>query len=277
MEQPENPTSNTAATNEPLARVARQDVYASTAERAKSVLSPPPRSAAHALAIACRMLAMAGHNASFGLASQVTLREDERTFWTQTYGLALEEAQVDNQVLVDLELNPLRSVDTIVNPANRFHAWIYRRRPEIGAIVHTHAFHASALSMIGVPLTVSHMDTVPLFDAVAHLGEWPGVPFGDEEGAIISEALGTNKAILLAHHGLVTVGAGIEEACTLAMVFEQAARLQLAAMASGLPIKPLPAQQGRDARRFADDPLYALAHFEYYARAVTRQFGQLRA
>ncbi|MGQ7440780.1 class II aldolase/adducin family protein, partial [Streptococcus suis] len=88
------------------------------------------------------------------------------------------------------------------NPANRFHKWIYRSRPDVRAIVHTHAVHASALAMLGEPLIASHMDTVALFDDVAHLPEWPGVPFGDEEGRIIAGTLGNCRAILLAHHGL---------------------------------------------------------------------------
>ena len=53
------------------------------------------------------------------------------------------------------------SGDGMANPANRFHSWIYRARPDVQCIVHTHAFHVAALSMLEVPLVVSHMDLTP--------------------------------------------------------------------------------------------------------------------
>jgi L-fuculose-phosphate aldolase len=71
------------------------------------------------------------------------------------------------------------------------------------------------------------------------------VPFGDEEGEIISKALGQKHAPLLAHHGqLVTCGT-VEEAAVLAVFMERAAKMQLRARAVG-PIKPIrPSSHGR--------------------------------
>ena len=78
------------------------------------------------------------------------------------------------------------------NPANRFHSWVYRARPDVNCIIHTHPTHVAALSMLEVPLQVSHMDLCPLYDDCAFLEAWPGVPVGNEEGEIISAALGTS-------------------------------------------------------------------------------------
>jgi L-fuculose-phosphate aldolase len=127
--------------------------------------------------------------------------------------------------------------------------------------------------MIGRPLEISHMDTMPLYRSVAYLGQWPGVPFGDDEGEIIGTALGDHKALLLAHHGLITTGSSVEEACLLAMVFEQAARMQVSALSTGQEIRSVPPDLALDARAHAEMPLYALAHFEYYARIVARSHG----
>jgi len=77
----------------------------------------------------------------------------------------------------------------------------------VQCIVHTHAFHVAALSMLEAPLVVSHMDLTPLYDDCAFLPDWPGVPVGNEEGEIISAALGHKKAVLLARHGHVIAGA----------------------------------------------------------------------
>jgi L-fuculose-phosphate aldolase len=156
------------------------------------------------------------------------------------------------------------------NPSNRFHLWIYRARPAVSSIMHTHPPHISAPSMIGVPLAVSHMDTSLFFEDCAWLREWPGAPIGDEEGRIISEALGDKKAILLAHHGQLTATASVEHALVLAMFVERTAKLQLMAMSAGtiLPIDPALAQEAHDYRH---KPKAIAATFAYYARRMLKQ------
>ncbi|CDQ47002.1 aldolase [Mycolicibacterium neoaurum] len=220
-------------------------------------------SAREKVALTCRALFDAGHDS--GLAGQITARADEPgTYYTQRLGLGFDEITAGNLLLVDEDLNVLDG-DGMANPANRFHSWIYRARPDVGCIVHTHPFHVAALSMLGVPLMVSQMDIAPLYDDCAFLPDWPGVPVGNEEGEIISAALGDKKAILLAHHGHVVAGASIEEACSLAMLIERGAKLQLAAMAAGT-IAALPDRLAREAHDWTLTPKRSLANFAYYAR-----------
>ena len=78
---------------------------------------------------------------------------------------------------------------------------LYRHRQDVNSIIHTHPPHCSALSMVGEELAIAHMDTSMFYEDVAFLPEWPGVPIGDEEGEIITRAIGSKRAILLAHHG----------------------------------------------------------------------------
>jgi L-fuculose-phosphate aldolase len=157
----------------------------------------------------------------------------------------------------------------MVNAANRFHVWIYRHRPHVRCIVHTHALHASALSMIGEPLAVAHMDTALFHEDCAYLASWPGLPIGDEEGRIIHEALGDKRSILLANHGLLTASGSIEEAAMLAVFLERAARWQLLARTAGT-IRPLEPALAREARDWRLQPAIIGAQFDYYARRVLR-------
>ena len=99
----------------------------------------------------------------------------------------------------------------------------------------------------------------------AFLADWPGVPVGNEEGEIITAALGDKKAALLAHHGQVVAGATVEEACSLAVLIERAAKLQLAAMAAGT-VKELPEELAREAHDWTLTPSRSRANFAYYAR-----------
>jgi L-fuculose-phosphate aldolase len=221
-----------------------------------------------ALAACCRILAREGHES--GLAGQVTALGEGTgtgalTFYSLKFGLGFEEATGERMVLVDEDLKPLSGGRA--NPGVRFHVWIYRKRPDVKAIVHTHAPYASALAATGQPLKTIHMDSAMLH-GTAHLPEWPGVPVADDEGRIISGALGSAKTILLSNHGLLTAGASIEEATYLAVFFERAARMQIRAMAAG-GFKEVKPELAEEARAFLLQPSIVRGTFAYWARRAT--------
>jgi len=218
-------------------------------------------SSEESLAACCRILAAEGHES--GLAGQVTARAKKPgTWWTLQFGYGFEEATAKRMALVDEDLRPLRGGRP--NPGVRFHVWVYKNRPDVQCIVHTHAPHASALACTGESLRTIHMDSAMLH-GTAHLAEWPGVPVADDEGRIISAALGSAKSILLANHGLLTAGSSVEEATYLAVFFERAARMQLRAMAAGgyKEVKPALAEEARD---FLLQPSIVRGTFAYWAR-----------
>ncbi|KVO93534.1 class II aldolase [Burkholderia ubonensis] len=219
------------------------------------------------LALTCRILFDAGHDS--GLAGQITCRADEAgTYYTQRLGLGFDEISAANLLRVNEDLDVVDG-EGIPNPANRFHTWIYRQRPDVNCIIHTHPTHVAALSMLEQPLVVSHMDTCPLYDDCAFLKDWPGVPVGNEEGEIISKALGDKRSILLSHHGQLVVGTTIEEACVLALLIERAAKLQLLAMSAGT-IRPVPPALAQEAHDWISKPKRDAVTFEYYARRALR-------
>lgn len=229
-------------------------------------LSGLPWSTRERVALACRILAAEKH--CFALAGQVTVRADPESFWTVPWSPAFDAITVDDVIRIDGDLNPIEG-RAQPNPAVRFHYWIYDARPEVRCIVHTHPPAIAALSMLGRPLVVSHMDTMPLYDDVAFLGDWPGVPVADQEGEIISAALGDKRAILLAHHGLIVTGRTVEEATVLALMMEHAAELQLRAEAAG-DIATVPDALARDAQRFLLQPSIVDATFRSFADRVLR-------
>jgi len=219
----------------------------------------PPR---EALAGACRILASEGHES--GLAGQVTARAGNGQWWTLEFGYGFDEATAERMVLVDEDLKPLSGGRP--NPGVRFHVWIYKKRADVNAIVHTHAPYASALAATGKALRTIHMDSAMLHGC-AHLPEWPGVPVADDEGRIISGALGDAKCILLANHGLLTAASSVEEATYLAVFFERAARMQLRAMAAG-GFKEVAPALAEEARAFLLQPSIVRATFAYWLRRV---------
>jgi L-fuculose-phosphate aldolase len=220
------------------------------------------------LALTCRILFDQGHDS--GLAGQITARCKHRNgYYTQQFGLGFDEITSDNILLVDENLNVLEG-DGMPNPANRFHTWIYREKPHVNCIIHTHPYYISALSLLERPLIISHMDSCMLYEDVSFLKNWPGVPVGNEEGKIISAVLGNNRAALLSHHGVIVACQSIEEACVLAIQCERSARLQLLAESCG-EIQPIDSILAREAHDWILQEKRSQATFDYYARRILRE------
>lgn len=108
---------------------------------------------------------------------------------------------------------------------------IYRRRPDVGSVVHVHPPLTIALGVAGETIRPVHQLSacfaagVPTFS-----GE---IINSDELGNKVAETLGDKRAILLVGHGAVTVGADVPEAVTTALLMEETARIQLLALAAG--------------------------------------------
>ena len=223
---------------------------------------------AQKLALTCRILFDNGHDS--GLAGQITARgEQPGTYLTQRLGFGFDEICASNLLLVNEDLEVLQG-DGMANPANRFHSWLYRARPDVQCIIHTHAVHTAALSMLETPLEISHMDNCVLYDDLAFLPKWPGVPVGNEEGELIAKAIGGKHALLLAHHGLLIASSSIEEGCILALAFERAARMQLLAASAGT-IQPIDPDLGREARDWILRGQRSAVAFAYYTRRTLKK------
>lgn len=245
----------------------KSDLVELAKERMLEAIPDNPWTIRQKVALTCRILFAAGHDS--GLAGQITARAElPGTYYTQRLGLGFDEITERNLVHVDEDLEVLDG-NGMANPANRFHSWVYRARPDVNCIVHTHPLHVAALSMLEQPLAVSQMDTTPLYEDCGFLELWPGVPVGNEEGKTISEALGTKRALLLSHHGQLVACSSVEEACVMALLFERAARLQLLAMAAGT-IQSLPHDLAAEAHDWVLTPKRSQATFAYYARRALR-------
>lgn len=250
----------------------KQEYHERTTRQMEKHLQAPNWTLRQKVALTCRVLADEGHESA--LAGQITARADKPgTYWMLSFGLGFDEAQASNIVLCDDDLNLLEG-DGMVNPSNRFHLWIYRHRPEVNVIVHTHPPYCSALSLLGEELIAAHMDTSMFYDDCAFLPDWPGVPIGDEEGRLIHDALGNKRAILLAHHGQLVACKTIEEAGVLAIFIERAAKMQIMARAIG-PIQKIKPEIAREAHDYRLKPKAVAATFHYFARRVLRKNSEV--
>ncbi len=117
---------------------------------------------------------------------------------------------------------------------------VYRRRPDVTAVVHTHSFWTMVLCATG--------STIGMFNTTASLLHDRQVAWADElfdpmpRGERIAAALGESTILLMRNHGLVVAGRSLEEATVLACVVEEQAHLHLEATARGgteMPVEHL--------------------------------------
>lgn len=106
----------------------------------------------------------------------------------------------------------------------RMHAAIYQARPDVIAIVHTHAVHAQAFSFLGRSLSAD-TEELTIF-AGGDVAVTVYAPSGTDELAENAVgALGNRQAVLLARHGLVSVGTSLDAAYAVTQIVERQARL----------------------------------------------------
>lgn len=127
------------------------------------------------------------------------------------------------------------------------HRLIYLARPDVGAILHTHSFYATALSCLHetVPVIVEEQSQV-VGDAIRCA---PYVPAGQHEtlGHAVAETIGASNGVLLANHGVVTCGRNVDESLFVAQIVERVCQMYLMTRAISTPI-PIPIAHIRSER-----------------------------
>ena len=115
------------------------------------------------------------------------------------------------------------------------HTTIFRKRSDVGSVVHTHSFYADVMGIAGVELQ-------PILFSGGHPALLKGVKIapwragGTQEIAdIAAEYLKDCSATLLQYHGCIVVGKDIESAFHLASKVEELAKKQWMAMQVGKP------------------------------------------
>ena len=183
------------------------------------------------LAYACRILAANGHNdAVYG---HVTHRlPGAETCWMKPAGIGLDEMTPEAALCLDLAGNVLAG-DLPRHLEYPIHTEIFRARPEVTCVIHTHPPFSIAFAATRQPLrAVSHEGSlftppdVPRFTRTANLITTR------ELGEAVAATLGSALACYLVNHGIVVAAASIDLAVVAALCLERASSLQLLASAA---------------------------------------------
>lgn len=119
------------------------------------------------------------------------------------------------------------------------HTVLYQERSGIGAVVHSHAPYSTVFAIIDDPIPAVLVESATCLG-----GEVPVAPYrqpGTEElGRIALRVMGSGVAVLLANHGLLTVGQNLAQAYEATLGAETTARLVIMARSMDAAPNPLP-------------------------------------
>ncbi len=122
------------------------------------------------------------------------------------------------------------------------HLYIYRRRPDVFGVVHTHSPYATSFAVRGEDIPAALTPLTHLIGSGVPCTRW-ATPAADDTGAAIIEALGTGgMAAVVERHGVFTMGRSASEALKVALHVEEAAMTIRLAQQSG-PVTPLPEEE----------------------------------
>lgn len=163
-----------------------------------------------------------------GTWGNVSLRiKDQPLLLITPSGLPYETMTIDDIVVLDLE-GVVVEGERIPSIEKHLHAWIYKQRMDVGAIVHVHTIYASAFAVAGRSIPVILEETAQVIGHAVQVAGY--APCGTDQLARETvHTLGEGNAVLLANHGLVGVGADLNQALRVCQVAEKTAQVALLA------------------------------------------------
>jgi ribulose-5-phosphate 4-epimerase/fuculose-1-phosphate aldolase len=223
------------------------------------------------LAAAFRLFAHFGFDD--GVAGHMTVRDPERSdaFWVNPLGVYFGHMRASDLVLVDHAGKILQGGPRPINHAAfAIHSQVHAARPDVVAACHAHSEHGQAFSTLGRLIDPLTQDACAFFEDHAIYSDFSGVVGTTDEGKRIAAALGPRKAAILQNHGLLTVGASIDEAAWWFITLERSCQVQLAAEAAGHP-KLIPAEVARLTREQVGSSAVGWLSFQPLYEKIVRE------
>jgi L-ribulose-5-phosphate 4-epimerase len=150
-------------------------------------------------------------------------------------GIRYEGLLPEHIVVVDLQGIV---IDGTLKPSSdtASHLYIYRHRPDVGGIVHTHSSYATAFAAVNRPIPVYLTAQADEFGGPIPCGKFALIG-GEQIGEVVVESIGDSPAVLLKNHGVFTIGKDGESAVKAAVMVEDVAKTAWLALQLGQPLE----------------------------------------
>ena len=231
------------------------------------------------LAAAHRVAVM--HGLHEGIFNHLTLRvpgTNDR-YYQIPFGLHWSEVTASCFMEIGYDGKQLAGTGEIEQSCYCIHAPIHQLAPHAGAVFHTHMPFASALARLEDPQVLPIGQTeLGTMMRMAYDNTYTGPAFDPKEGARLVGVLGEKTVMMMANHGVLTVGETVAEAYDRLYYMERVAQVQLYAMWTNRPLKHVPqpviettiAEYGNAARTYGGRS-NADWHFDALKRILDRK------
>lgn len=200
----------------------------------------------------------------------VRLPDDPTRFYMKPHSFGFDEMTVDNLVTCDLEGEKVegwapRHSEVFI------HSEIFKLRPDITSIIHTHPPYSVAFSASGRKLLALSQPSALFVD---NYGVYTGtidLIRQKDQGHGVAKALGSHPVVFLKNHGVVVCGTSIEESVIIALMLENACQIHMIAEAAGPTAPEFEREHVMALRKKLLSPEQQTVNFNYLRRKVEKQ------
>lgn len=219
------------------------------------------------IAYGARMLSLDGHD-DFNQGQISARLPGSDTFLIKNALCGFDEATPDQ--IVGAPVDHTLPAPPVAPPELPLHQAIYRARPDVNGIVHSHAPHTLVFGATDLDLRPLSHEGAYFVDRLGLFTLTSNTVLDIETGDQIADALGDGEAVLLRNHGGVIVGKSVRHAAVFAQVLERACRLQLLAESSGAKYAWSSERDVSLKRDFIYADLSVRSYWDYAVRRVVR-------
>ena len=146
-------------------------------------------------------------------------------------GVPYHRFAVDDVMIVDFDVEPVFGAG-VPSTESLAHMAVYRARPDVGAVIHTHSVYASGLAVAGRRIPPIIDEQVVALGGAVEVAEY-GAASSEKLACNAVSALGDRAAVLLRNHGVLAVGRDLDEAVAAAVLVERLAQTYAVALSVG--------------------------------------------
>ena len=183
------------------------------------------------------------HGLVEGSSGNLSARIDDRHVCMTPSSIPYDDMVLDDLVVVDLDGNVVEG-DKGPTSEKALHLACYRRYPEVGGVIHSHAVYATMFAVAREPIPAAIEEVAVYIGGDVPVADY--VMTGtDELGEEIASHLGDRAAVLVANHGMVTVGPTLDKALHAARLVERTAQIVFGARMLG-KVHDVPAENNEN-------------------------------
>lgn len=162
-----------------------------------------------------------------GTWGNLSVRIDAGTMLTTPSGIDYDLCGPEDMVLLDIKDCSVKDNNENAPTSEKFlHAAIYKARPDVGAIIHTHSTYCSIFAACQMPLEVSEPEFAKDLGDIIYIADY-AKSGSDKLSENAVKAIGAGVGCILSNHGMVVCGKDLDEAFEGALLMEDVARREI--------------------------------------------------